>query len=518
MKTLYEYILTATKNYKNSTALVQNSKHLSYKNLLQKIILISDQLILEGLHKGDKIIINLKNPLNQFIASIAIIRAGGVAVPIGQKADSSEWDLIIKNVDPFTIITDPRSSDINQIKQFNFPHSIFYWSEELFKHIEDSDYIENIEHFENESAQKITRLIQPEISDLVFIHYASETKKLIAFNHIGIIYPSLLLNQILSVNPSHRELITYSPSHILGFIRIIQNLIAGVTSFLIQDIEDKLNIPAYIMKHKCNTLFTDIELFNYLCSNFKSLTMEALKNIIILQLSGDNIYSIDELVKQGLSDLQMTKVYLSYSPLEAPLTTIVNIKDVDPENLCMGLPLPGIKLKIQKQSNVDNPNVGILCINGNNTMEGYFKDGNIDKSNFSADNWLITNQYAMLDEKGKLYLKGTKEDVMFINKDIISLQEINALIGNILSELNCEYYLTFKENIYEPENKVPILFYATGYAETIEPEKIYEKISSLEIDWLKNLLIFKVKEIPKSGNKVIKNELFKQIDNKDPDL
>lgn len=511
MKTLYEYILTATKDYKNSTALVQDSKHITYRNLLQKIIILSDQLILEGLLKGERIIVNLKNPLNQFIASIAIIRAGGVAVPIKQNLENKDWEFIINNVKPFTIITDYKSSDIEKIEHFNFHHSIFHWTEDIFNSIHDKDYMENIEYFENENAQKIIRLIQPQISDLVYIHYETETKKLIAFSHDSIIYPSLLLNQILAINPSHRELITYSPSNILGFIRILQNLSAGATTFLIQETEDKLDIPAYITKHKCNSLFTDIELFNDLCHNFKSLLFDALKNFVILQISGDDINSIDELLKQDLSDLQRTRIYLSYSPLEAPLTILSNIDEADSKNLCLGLPLPGIKLKIQKQENIDNPNIGILYIKGKNTMKGYFREGKIDGSNFTFDNWLITDKYAMLDEKGKLYLKGTKDEVLFIDKDIISLQQINKIIENILSEYNCEYYLTFKQDIYEKDKKVPILFYTSESSELIDPNKLYEEIISLNLNWLKNLLIFKVKYIPKLGNKVIKSELFRQI-------
>lgn len=513
MKTLYEYILNSALNYKSNTALVENSKRLTYTTLLHKIVTISDQLILEGLQKGDRVIVDLANPLNQFIASIAIIRAGGVTVPIGHNTLDEDKEFIIHNTKPFTIITEQKYSEKNITNYFTFTHSIFYWNEDIFDDINDSYNLESVLCAENENSQKITRLIQPDISDIVFIHFDIETKKLLAFSHSSIIYQAILLNQILDINPSHRELVSFPIYNIHGFSRVVQNLIAGTTSFLMQNIKDKLNIPAYIIKSKCNSLFSNVELINFLLTDLKSLTQEVLKDFIIIHLSTHEISYISEFLKLELSDIKTTKIFLSYSPLEAPMTTLISTDDTDLYNFCVGLPLPGIKLKIWESEDINNPNNGKLCINGHNTMEGYYSEGQIDRHKFTDDNWLVTDQYAFLDDKGKLYLKGTIDEVVFTKNDIVSIQKINRILFNLFKELNCEYYLMLKQDLVERNKKIPILFYVPEPDKPLEPMEILDEITKLNIDFLKDLPIFKVKQIPKSGNKVITEELIKLIDN-----
>lgn len=518
MKTLYEYILTSVQNYKNNTALVQNSNRVTYTTLLHKIVTISDQLILEGLHKGDRVIVDVNNPINQFIASIAIIRAGGVTVPIENNINLEDKEFIFKNTKPFTLITEQRTFEKNYSNHYIFPHSIFHWNEEIFENVSNFDIPESILCAENENLQKISRLTQPEPSDLVFINYEKETKKLLAFNHKSIIYQAILLTQILDINPSHRELICFPMNNIHGFIRVLQNLSAGTTSFLWQNTEDILDIPAYILKNKCNSLFSDLDLINSLLSDLRSLTQEVLKNFILIHLSTHETSYITEFLRLHLSNFNTTKIFLSFSPLEAPITTLISVDNHDLYNNCVGLPLPGIKLKIYKSEDINDINNNKLCINGSNTMEGYYVEGRIDRSKFTDDNWLITDQYAYLDENGKLYLKGNIDEVVFINNDVISIQQIDRILSKILIGLDCEYYLTLKQDIFEKNKKIPILFYVPGPDKTIEPNKILEEITKLEIDFLKNLLILKVKSIPRLGNKVLREELLKLVDKRSDNI
>lgn len=513
MKTLYEYILSSALNYKNNTALVENSSRISYTDLLKKIIIISDQLILEGLQKGDRVIVDLTNPLNQFVATMAIIRSGGVAVPFKKSISSTDKEFIFQHTKPFTTITDQKFSRHNQINQSIFQHSIFHWDEEILNSISEYNDSEAILCIENDNAQKISRLIQPDPADLVFIHYENDTKKLIAYNHRSIIYPAILLNQILDINPSHRELISFPLYDIHGFSRVIQNLISGTTSFLLKNIDDKLSIPAYILKNKCNSLFSGLELVNFLLSNLKSLTQEVLKNFIMIHLNAGEISLINDFLKLDPSEIKTTKIFLSFSPLEAPMTTLTSYNEPDLHNMCLGFPLPGIKLKIFESHDKNSPHNGKLCIQGNNTMEGYYIEGTLDRSLFTDDNWLITDQYAFIDERGKLYLKGTIDEVVFINTDIISIQQINKVLSKLLTEFNCDYYIILKQDPFEKNKNVPILFYVPDPENPIEPIKILEEIKKLSVEYLNNILIFKVKNIPKSGNKVLKDELLKLISN-----
>ena len=96
----------------------------------------------------------------------------------------------------------------------------------------------------------------------------------------------------------------------------------------------------------------------------------------------------------------------------------------------IGYPVKGVKLKLYDV----NPETGEgeIVAKGDNVMLGYYKDPSRTRSVFTEDGWFRTNDLAVQDEKGRLYIKGRKNNMILgPSGENIYPEEIENVINNI---------------------------------------------------------------------------------------
>ena len=96
----------------------------------------------------------------------------------------------------------------------------------------------------------------------------------------------------------------------------------------------------------------------------------------------------------------------------------------------IGYPVKGIKLKLHDV----NPETGEgeIVAKGENVMLGYYKDPQRTKGVFTEDGWFRTNDLAVMDEKGRFYIKGRKNNMILgPSGENIYPEEIENVINNI---------------------------------------------------------------------------------------
>lgn len=96
----------------------------------------------------------------------------------------------------------------------------------------------------------------------------------------------------------------------------------------------------------------------------------------------------------------------------------------------IGYPVKGVKMKLYDV----NPETGEgeIVAKGENVMLGYYKDPHRTKSVFTEDGWFRTNDLAVMDEKGRFYIKGRKNNMILgPSGENIYPEEIENVINNI---------------------------------------------------------------------------------------
>ncbi|MBO7501897.1 MAG: AMP-binding protein [Paludibacteraceae bacterium] len=95
-----------------------------------------------------------------------------------------------------------------------------------------------------------------------------------------------------------------------------------------------------------------------------------------------------------------------------------------------GQVLPGLM-----QAKIDHPDkdgVGEVLVNGENVMQGYYKNPKATRETFTRDGWLKTGDLGYIDEDGFLFLKGRNKTMLLgPNGQNIYPEEIEAKLNNL---------------------------------------------------------------------------------------
>ena len=93
-----------------------------------------------------------------------------------------------------------------------------------------------------------------------------------------------------------------------------------------------------------------------------------------------------------------------------------------------GKPVDGMKVRID--SNDPQNEVGEIQVRGDNVMTGYYKNEEATKAAFTADGWMRTGDLGLLDEDGKIYIKGrSKNMILTANGQNIYPEEVEELLN-----------------------------------------------------------------------------------------
>jgi len=95
-----------------------------------------------------------------------------------------------------------------------------------------------------------------------------------------------------------------------------------------------------------------------------------------------------------------------------------------------GYPVYNVKLKLHDT----NPETGEgeIVAKGPNVMLGYYKDPQRTKSVFTEDGWFRTNDLAVMDEKGRFFIKGRRNNMILgPSGENIYPEEIESVINNV---------------------------------------------------------------------------------------
>lgn len=147
----------------------------------------------------------------------------------------------------------------------------------------------------------------------------------------------------------------------------------------------------------------------------------------------------------------------------------------------IGYPVYNVKMKLADV----NPETGEgeIVVKGPNVMLGYYKDPKRTKSVFTEDGWFRTNDLAVIDGKGRFFIKGRK------NNMILGSSGENIYPEEIESVINNQDGVTESIVVERNGRLVALVQPCDGFIDwnSESEEKIYEKLDSWKAKLLKKV-------------------------------
>ncbi len=500
MELIHKYIIKTAQSYPGKKAIISDKKDISYGDFLKYTVILSDTLILEGMHRGDRVLILLSDPIDLIIACSAVIRSGGIAVPIQTTLPPSEIFNIINRTSPFLIITNRSNYKLLPSLSIITGQLPFFYDDVFLSEISSSPPSQHLSEFKDENWNKILRLTNLKKYDYAFMNYDSISKKLSVFTQQSILHSALKINSLTSLLTDSIEFITTPITNIIGFNRVIHLLTSGGTCVICSNSSDILEYPSMIVKHNCNTWYATYETITAAINQISALMKDVSSRIKLIGISGDIPIAFQD--KQKILDVFVNaKIYLNYGPPEAPTSTILDLRNNKTQLNTYGAVAPSVEIS----GNTD----GKILIHGPHLMVGYWNDNKLDKTQLDEKGWFITNDFGVFDKNEKLQQVYKKDEVIKINNALKPVIEIEENMKKLFPDY--EMCIVGISDPLDINNEVLVLCFSEIEGTTINRSELLNEFQKQVND--KNILVMvkKIKNFPKVGNKILRHELKKLL-------
>ncbi len=428
--TFYQALKYYAHSQPATTAIVTDSKKISFIKLLLYTDKIATFLQNRGVKPGDKVGIFLKNGWEYIAIIYAISKVGAVAVPINTQFKSTELSNILEDADISAMFVSDCLRDvvIKSIAIHKCQNIAWVGSDKL------GTRFDNLLELKDESIEA-----ERELDDEAAIFYTSGTTgkaKGAVLTNRNLLFNAMSANKMFKVSKKDRSAVFLPLYHIYTFnVIALLPLNLGASLYIPRHNAPFENILKGVLKHKVTLFFGIPKVFDIL-ADAKLSWLFMRFNKIRLFISG--AVALSQTTHEKMQN-KFAKIPLieGYGLTEA--SPIVSVTPPDKIKIgSVGVPIPGCKVRIVNEycMDVEENVIGEIIVSGDNVMKGYLnKDEETKKT--VVNNWLFTGDLGYLDEDGYLHIIDRKKDVIIVDGMNIYPQEIEEYIKRFENVKNC---------------------------------------------------------------------------------
>ena len=404
----------------DKVALIEASgtRSCTFADLDRAVDKVATALLDRGLGAGDRVAIVLPNVHEFPISYLAILRAGGVAVPLNLMLTEAEMGRILADAGASFVIAAPPlvetaeagigagGLDAQVISTDSWP-----------------------------ALPEAPGPIEPSTGgdDLAVLSYTSGTTgepKGAMLSH-GNLLANLEQQMAIPLDTVKEDdvlFLTLPMFHIFGLnVPLGLLLLNGATALMLERFEP-VEALRLIEKHKVTVLFGAPPMY-LAWVNTPGADQYDLSTV---RLAVSGAAALSEDVLKRFSDLFGVEIYEGYGLTETAPTLTSNRMAKRPKTGSVGLPLPGVELRLvdDKGNDVELGDEGEILARGPNVFKGYWNKADATERAF-LHGWFKTGDVAVRDEEGFVYLVDRKRDLIIVSGFNVFPSEVEeALVAN----------------------------------------------------------------------------------------
>ena len=423
-QTLYDLLRISTDQQAQKPALVDGSTVVSYESLLSSAERLAAQLADLGVGSGQRVLIAMPNSAAFAAAYFGVFAAGAVAVPLSLYLKAKEMHVVAEHSQPAAVVLADEVQ--RRVEDALLPLSP---KPALLRSCAPDGSAIRFELIARGRGRQDSFERPPERTALIL--YTSGTTgrpKGVVLSHQNIISNAIACAESLPVGDSDVFILFLPMFHSFGFtVCLVLPILLGATSVILSAIKRDLVAEA-VESHRV-TVFVGIPALYGLMAR-----------------SDDAYASKFESVRffiSGAAPLAVPTIEASAQRFDAPLlegyglteaSPVVSLNPFDKERKAgsVGLPLPGVGVRVVNESGSDVPvgTIGELLVRGPNVMAGYWRDDAATAERI-RDGWLYTGDMARLDEDGYIYIEDRKDDMILVQGANVYPSEVEGVIRGV---------------------------------------------------------------------------------------
>lgn len=379
-----------------------------------------------GLKRGDPVALFLPNSDYFALAYYAIMRMGGIAVPLDIRFRGTELKDVLIEVKPkVLVVSDSTLQFVSPfLKELSSLKHVLVAGEKV-----SSGYLSFDEGLNFTSRQDIIAPVGPH-NDCLYLYTSGSTGTpkgvVLCYHHLD--YFPEGINSIIHIPPGYVTLMPLPMGHISGPLCCNFLLTNGLSMVIVDRIRPDTLLSA-IERYNVNWFWAVPPIFAMLvqAKDREKYDVSSLKLIAMMGMTVPvSLMDAFERAFPGVMVIQ------GYGLTEtSPLVTLPDINWLKEKMGSIGKAVPRIEIKIvdDEGNEVPKGEIGELIVCGPQVMKGYYKKPDLT-AKVIHNGWFYTGDMARVDEDGYYYHVGRKDDMIITG----GLNVFPAEIENVLHQ------------------------------------------------------------------------------------
>ncbi len=513
--TLTEMLENSIRKYGRRYAILFKRERITYLELGEKVDRLAAGLLRKGARRGDRIGILLSNCPEFIVSYFAILKMGGIVVPLNNFLKGEELRYILNNAGVSTLITSEgfmKTVGPLRLRLEKLERIIISNKSRTKTLVRDKSSIPGTINFEELVASGVS-VIFPGVAETetAVIIYTSGTTgypKGACLSHNNFISNITASAQAARLGPRDNFLLVLPVFHsFTTTVCILVPLYLGARITIVESLKAFREVIKEIIR-KRPTIFVAIPAIYNLLIQIplpKILTFRLFRflNPIRLAVSGSAALPVEVLKKfERKFGIPLIEGYgLSEA---SPVVSLNPVKGRRKPG-SVGLPLPGVGVDVvdDQGRSLKRGEVGELIVRGSNVMRGYYNLPQETEETLKRD-WLHTGDLAMMDDEGYIYIVDRKKDMISVRGLNVYPREVEEVLYSLPAIAEAAV-IGVKD---EKKGEVPKAFLALKEGRSISRMEIIkycqERLASYKVP---HKIEFR-KELPKtSTGKILKRAL-----------
>ena len=421
----YELITFQAKKRRSKVALLVDDEKITYGEILKAADKLAGFLAQQGVKKGDKVALFLRNSPEFIYTIFAISKLGAIVVPINTFLKEEELTYILEDSGSSVLVASAIYDKVVNSSKASSLCSFILW--------EGEEVAEGEKHLHFKDALRSDTTVGQTVStldDTAVLIYTSGTTgkpKGAMLSNKNVLSNADSGQKTINVKPKDRGIIFLPMFHSFTFsIGVILPMYVGASIVIIKSIQPFSNIFKQTLTKRVTLFFGIPDVYNALAKAklpwyfmwFNSL------RAFISGAAALQPKTLDAMAKK----FKRATLLEGYGLSEASPAVCMNTFKKQKAG-SVGTALYGYEMKIvdEDMNEIPNGGIGDIIVKGDNVMQGYLGRPEATDETIVND-WLLTGDMGYMDDEGFLFIVDRKKDLIISKGINIYPREIEEVI------------------------------------------------------------------------------------------
>ena len=430
---VHHFLESGAKRFPDKTALIHGDVRATYGEINNYSNQLCLWLVDQGVSRGDRVVLLLKNSLEYVVSYYAILKAGGVAVPLSTDIKPDGLNPLLAGLNPSAIITSGKFERLLKASDTSLIQDSKLIIRDYSSILDDRGL--DITTFTNalscgDGLDPGLEIKETGLASIIYTSGSTGEPKGVMLSHKNIVSNTNAICQYLHLTKDDIQMVVLPFFYVMGKSLLNTHFAVGGTVVL----NNKFAFPAAVLREMVQERVTGFSgvpsTYAYLLhrSPLASYRDKLPCLRYCSQAGGHMSRRLKEDLRQTLPS--HTEIYIMYGATEASARlTYLDPRQYNEKMDSIGKAIPGVTMKVLGSDGQELPpaKVGEIVASGPNIMQGYWNDPE-GTARILDDKGYHTGDFGYQDEEGFFYVQGRKDRLLKVGGHRINPQEIEEVI------------------------------------------------------------------------------------------